>query len=1190
MSRHTHQPSRQLSPKNFSYEALQHVEWKEFERFTIDILGLYNKPFGLSILRTEKRSGADIGSDGSRDGEGTILFGSSGLDQRQTSTTDSMVNTSLGVLMTLWVEVKQRSGRNVNHHDVGGTIFRSSLEYVSKIIFVCNRGFTQQFSTDLEKYALRNGRQFALIDGQTLIRIAEQVLKEGSPRKTSKAKKLQRQSIQSITTKLHVALDPALRYSEVLPNKLEPSLHEPIFIIADCDVASVAQPFDSLRLDLDYNGTHELSITPRSGSVQRAVGAGEHFRAVFAIFPAEPHELSLDLFDLRITDRAGRRLNTETTRGRESCVVQGTILPDWIPPSKMEPHEKLRTAIETWLRSGGNRAADVVAIAGAGKSHLIREIRPGWLKLGAFEIVLDGGREQTANATALSLLSQVFPIPMDEVTSELSAILSEWLTKSGLTEDSATALAHHVCSQSDESKLPFNITQLGHFLALILARRSQFDPIILIAEDLHKCMPSSIGLLRALRSSLTDLGGGKVFTLFTTREDSVWNDDAVRDDWRAAMELMRVGIDVPQLRLTSFSRDEAMGLIRHAIPTIEDHYAEAIIEQVGTTPFALREALAFLRERKILEPSHQNGVWHLSKPEALLRVIDSQQLHQATHYRLLGLKERYPEWLADFLDSGACLGHSFDPEISTRNAQGVSSAALEKALAECRLLEVIRFSMFSPSRLQFDHDLIRKVLLEDMGAFRQRRLARGLFDNLIGKANEAVLGSLAYQAGLGEECWKYSLKQADLASSSKRHMEAVHALGLALAVTDQNVVAKIFDVQKGRYRPSFDEAIAVAEPCTRENLDRDSRERETAELLLRYVEHLVAVGSGGTPSIDKALTEGEMLAERHKDDALRATLKMYHGRQEFNQDRPYESLELHKTAETIFASLQPTQEIRRRRSQNLVRLAIAYRQTGQLEESRQVLIRALRERRCSDWSLATQVRANFGATYFYLDWNETRRHWSRALRIAEMRNLPDRKVHSLVDVAHLDLLDDNDEAAEQELEEALVLSRDFGLENSELRCLLNLGCQAMMRGDSLQALDLLRKADRLGFRHGVGRRLWRIRANMGTAYFILGDAEKSFATDKVTLNSMPSLEGTLSLDDPPSFSKTRLVLALANIVLRAHQSNAHRKLLSDIPIPFLKAARELAQAVTDDRLEQMPGLRGRHCKQLNGERFFVITE
>jgi tetratricopeptide (TPR) repeat protein len=251
----------------------------------------------------------------------------------------------------------------------------------------------------------------------------------------------------------------------------------------------------------------------------------------------------------------------------------------------------------------------------------------------------------------------------------------------------------------------------------------------------------------------------------------------------------------------------------------------------------------------------------------------------------------------------------------------------------------------------------------------------------------------------------------------------------------------------------------------------------------------------------------------------------------------------------------------------------------------------MRERRGRGWSLVTRVRANYGATYFYIDWAVTRRHWQRALLIAKRRGLTHRYVHGLIDVAFLDLLEDRDGPAERGLEEALGLCHDYGFENSELRCLLNLGCLALTRGDFQQALELLREADSLGFRHRIGRRLWRVRANMATAYFALGDVGASLATDRITLNSMPPLgDDSPLLDERHLFASTRLILALANIALRAESSKGHRGLLQSLPQRAQASARELAQGVIRNELERLPGLRGRHCKRVGRGRFFLITE
>lgn len=1184
-----------LSMEHFSYDALQSATWMQFERFSIEVLSRYYEPFGLLVRRTEKQSGGDIGSDGTRDGEATVIFAGSPDRAIPPPADISSVGPDLSVVLTLWVEVKQRSS-NVNHHDLGGTLFRSSLEYVTKIIFVTNSSFTKPFKKRLSQYALKNGMQFALIDGESLIRIAEKVVKTKRKRGKTKSNNVQTQPRPPVDVRLRFASDPLLRYSDITTEVVERAVGEPLFVVADCLVDESANPHPSLSVELRHGEARPFDIAARSGSKQHAVGAGDHFRSVFVIFPERPGELSLDDFRLLIYDEEGRKVDGRVTRSREKCVVRGTILPDWIPPSRARAHDLLRGSVDAWAdpaapQQTATRAVDIVAIAGAGKSHLVRSVRKSWLRRGVYEVFLDGGGEHTATAVALALLGQIFPLPMDEVSNDLAKSLAEWLTRVGMTEGAAATLARAVSNLSAEGELPFKNEQLGHFLALILAKRSEQHPILLVFEDLHKCYPSSVSMLRSLRQSLTSLGRGKVLTLFTTREDSIWNDEAMRSDWRSSMEMMRAGSDTLEVRLSGFSKDEARELIRAAVPTVEEHYAVEIIEQVGTTPFGAREALGLLLERGILEPAERNGTWRLVKPDELPGALDSQVLRRATHYRLMGLRERYPDWLADFLDSGACLGRVFDPQVCAHNALVPARGALEKALAECRALEVIAFPLAAPSKLQFDHDLIRSVLLQDMGCARQRRVAGGLFKELVGRESDMLLSSLAYQAGLADECWGHAIKQADSAENSMRHMEAVQALGLAISVTDQNTVTKIFGVDEGRFRPAFDEAVGAAEPCMRSKLRRERRERETAGLLLRYAENLVAVGSAGTPSADRAVTEGSMLAAKLGDQMLRATFKMFHGRQEFSRDNPVEALRLHLEAESIFSAMEPGEDVDKQRARNFVRMAIAYRANGQLEESRRTLLKALRERRGRSWSLVTRVRANYGATYFYLDWAVTRRHWQRALLIAKRRGLTHRYVHGLIDVAFLDLLEDHDGPAERGLEEALGLCHDYCFENSELRCLLNLGCLALMRGDFQQALELLREADSLGFRHRIGRRLWRVRANMATAYFALGDVAASLATDRITLNSMPPLgDDSPLLDEKHLFASTRLILALANIALRAESSEEHRELLQSLPQRAQASARELARGVIRNEIESLPGLRGRHCKRVGLGRFFLITE
>lgn len=1183
------EPSAALSLDAFSYEALQTADWMEFERFTIDVLKRYYEPFGLSVRRTMKRATADLGADGAHDGEATIILGTGPPVGSRQFRDVVPSHPELGVLVTLWIEVKKRSRDNVDHHDLGGTLFLSSVEHVTKLVFVCNRSFTQQFREKLARYAVRNGTQFALIDGKSLIRLAGEIT--NTPRGTGGTDVHGDQQQAHVAADLHFRPDHLFRYADIPSATMNRTVGEPLFLEADCKIGALPVPYAGLRVELRYLGADPLTITPRSGAEQQAVGAGDRFRALFAVFPDRPCKLSLDLFEVLIFNENDQGVECSVSRGSEECTISGTILPRWIPPSRKRAHEELRGALQDWLSHGGTRAVDVLAIGGTGKTHLVRTVRSLWLTRSVREIFVDGSQEQTVNSAVLAILAQLFPIPVDEVTSHLAEIMTEWLVRSGMSKEGATGLAQYVSTRAEAPDLPFTHAQLAQFLAQILAERSADCPTVLVFEDLHKCFPTVVAMLHSLRQSLARFSRGRVFTLSTSREDSVWDDDAMRRDWRSSIIRMRTGPNAVHIRLTGFSNDEAIALVRSSIPTIETYHAQGIIEQVGTTPLGIREALALLVERGAIEADDDTGGWCLTDPEQMIRALDGQELRDATHYRLLGLKERYPEWLSDFLDSAACIGVSFDLEICAKNAGGPERRAMEVALAECRLLEVLRCSLLSPSQIQFDHDLVRVVLLRDMGAFRQRRLAQSLFLALTEREGSPLPSSLAYQAGLADACFACALKQAEMAGKAGRHMEAVQSLGLALAVTDQNVAATVFAVQKGRYRPSFDDAIAVAEPCIRPMVDRASRERGTCELLLKYIEHLVAVGSGGSPSANRAVTEAGMLAERLGDKVSRAILVMYHGRQEFNSDHIAESVQLHEAAEEMFAALPQTGRVCSCRSANLVRLAIGHRQQGRLEVSRSTLLRAVRFRRRAEWALIVQVRANVGATFFYVDWRQTRLHWNRALCRAKQRGLVDRYVHALIDIGHLDLLEDNTDAAAEMLETALALSRDRGLENSELRCLLNLGCLSLVCGNVAQGLELLRDADRISFRHENGRRQWRIRANMATAYFIAGDIERSIVTDRMVIRSVSLAEQEqmrISVADP--CSGARLVLAFGNLALRAETSPPHRKLLLGLPPAARRAAATLADKVMADRLQELPGLRGRHCKIVCGQKVFLITE
>jgi hypothetical protein len=146
---------------------------------------------------------------------------------------------------------------------------------------------------------------------------------------------------------LHFASDPLLRYSDITTEVLERAVGEPLFLVADCLVDDSANPYPSLSVELRHGGTHPFDIAARSGWKQRAVGAGDHFREIFVIFPERPVSC-LSATSIYVYPTKGRDVGGRITRSREKCLVSGTILPDWTPPSRTRTHDLLRGAVEAW--------------------------------------------------------------------------------------------------------------------------------------------------------------------------------------------------------------------------------------------------------------------------------------------------------------------------------------------------------------------------------------------------------------------------------------------------------------------------------------------------------------------------------------------------------------------------------------------------------------------------------------------------------------------------------------------------------------------------------------------------------------------------------------------------------------------------------------------------------------------------
>jgi tetratricopeptide (TPR) repeat protein len=1159
-----------------SEEELSGWLWEEFENFAVSVL---RRHYGFQeVLMKDGRGRGDGGRDG--DAVYVVAEGPSAVNYK------------------LWLEISKRTGVQLDIEDVGGHMVLAFVADVNRLIFVTNSRFTDALRAAIEEFAFRAGLDFTLMTGTELLSVARRSGAATAPRTQEVRDEVDallaaagdgqagapgEPVVVEVRTWFSTRIDRP--QSSLEEHELVVQAGTPLYLIVD---TAVVQCCGRPRLEFSTTCLAEgvgLASPPRREA--GPLGLGDRFRSVHAVSIQRPGEYSARDFVIRAEPGAdAEEVQVNVLPGGRLRVLP-PLLTDWLPPSRQEAEEEAVRALRRFLSGTPFESIGVIAAAGTGKTHLVQRLRRLWIDHGAHEVLLDGSEERSDRELAISILRSLVPVQPEMFGLNEGAVMS-MLSRLGLPE----ALARRGAALLNPAggELRASVRELGQLLALVLAVRSEKQPVAVILEDLHKANASALALLHELLGALRGLGKGRVVVVFSSRDVPDVREPDLASIWESHIREL-CGEQTTVVKLAALPPAEAARLLRASVPTLEEHQAATIIEQVGRTPFALREALALLRDRGDLVFDALLGQHVLVRPEGLQDSIDGHEFREPTRHRLEILKDRLSPAARQMLEAAACLGKFFDVEA----AAAPSGAGLDEAwtaVEEYQRLEILTARGLRVNQAAFDHDLIRRVVLEQMGPVRQRRIAGQLYPRVVGEGvAPALAASLAYQAGLAAECHEHARALAREAGERGRAADAASALGLAISVVDDNLAQKVVNLSP-RTRGNVDDAVAVAAPCTIGEWPPSRRQQELLGLLMEYIGFLSAVTGGGSRVLEEALTEAEMLAVARRDLFRRAQLVAYRGRQEFNTDRLEASVRWHREADEMLRRVPDTPAVRTARAENLIRVATGLRQLALRDEARDVLRQALRLRAPGEWPLLMRVLSSGGATYFQSDWGRVRHFWERAERVAERRNHSERLVHSLIDVGHLDLLEDRHDAAHERLLRAEALAEDRGYENSLLRVHLNLGCLHLVQGEYAAARHHLLTAEQFGVANRSARRLWRARANLATLYEAMGDVDQAYVWDKAMLGSfklLPDPEGMTERDREASLSNTRKVLALANLFLRADESPLYARLVESLGDVAIQVGTEIAEAVRAGRTD-LPGLRDRHCKQIGPRRRFIITE
>lgn len=1161
MSRGRNNAAKALVPPT-SLDELSSLQWKDFELFALQVVeATYREPT-LSFQHTA------FSHDKGRDGHAEFVLG-------------IHLDSDLTVVLRIWLEVKKRGKSNVGKKDVGSHLIDAANQGAHKLIFVTNRRFSAHLATWLAEFGQRTGIQHALIDGPRLLQLADRHLKPRTPSRDPQAKVTPIAEKSEVELRAWFTLDPnrPIPTCSTSPD-IHPRLDRPVFLIIEACVNEDAMPFvGSLKVNLKKEHAADLYPYAPSRHQPTLYTPGDTFQQLYSLWPKGSSRFDLESFEVNLETDTSIDLKINWIN---ACICRTPSLTNTGLGGQEHATKSLQKVVAAWRTEGGLALTALLAPAGVGKSHILADVRKYCAGGGIREHFIDCESARTDGDFLRAAIRGILPLPRAFLDIELREAIFSWCIQIGIAEEAAQEVADDICTSDSESVVSrISPAARADVLSAVLAQATASEPLLLVVEDLHKASPSVLSLLTSVIARHSAAGNLNVMLLLVSRPYSGIGAE-LANPWFSEMETLLSRESCTLARLQKPSLLEAHKLLKTSIPTLEEFHCSSIIEQVGTTPYALREAVLYLLARGILSLARSSySSFSLVDPRGLRSLLASDKLKSATEKRLQIILREHADWLHLVLSAGACYGRRF-PLRATLAVAGVQdSLEVDRALDTCAEWSIALVAPESIEWIEFDHDLVRLAVLTSTPLRTRRKVAAALLPMVEEFASDHVICALAYNAGLSEKCYLTAKRGVDNAKQEGRVADAVEFNQLAIQVLDPSLADFVLSAQElGEGLMVLDQALVEAPPCPKLDLPKDQTLREVLDLLSENLRFLSSVGSGSSQLSESTLTEARLIAERLGDTRRIAELCSLEGRMWFERNDSHRALRLHKEADAMFERLG--EEARAPRAANLVRLGICLRKNGQLEESIAILREALRYRLPGDWTLLNKVRNNIGAAYLQRDWEQVRYHWSKQIAQARRRNLPGRQVHGLASLSFIDLFEGHLEEAARKITEALEIAEQLRLDNQKVRLWLNLSVYYLLTGRPSEAQFHLLQAEDCALRHGIGRRLWRVVANLATTYEVLGQEEKAWSRDVQTVRLLGEQDRTTMAG--------KEVLPFSNILLRTARNPRWKQFEGEDWASSKGNPWKFAALATEGRNKEIPRLLGHYCVTLPVGPRFLLTE
>lgn len=388
---------------------------------------------------------------------------------------------------------------------------------------------------------------------------------------------------------------------------------------------------------------------------------------------------------------------------------------------------RVRRAVE----EGSGGLIFVEAPPGAGKSRLVEWIRVRVEESGVMRVTEGNYSRSTGGFNGVRAILEDILGTRDASYDQLPYLIRTRLEQWGFANteiDQAISLmqpggedAVFETPDFDATRATNRREQIFSTLENIMRRAARERPLLIILEDLHFAGEPTSAFLEHLSVGL-QFDPTPLMVLGTLRSGEARSTAHLSSTLE---RLKRVKVeDVLHLELGRMETSEIVALIEHLVP-VEDSVSREIAQHVSGNPLHATELLRYLHESEKLR--YDNGKWALAPGVDIESEIPTE-IADMMRYRARQVWENHddPAAMKAILERAVILGRHFDfrlfqSMLSREPAQPFSDlldATLEVLVRDSILREV---GHSGEDILEFDHVLMREVLLQDMDGRRSLR-------------------------------------------------------------------------------------------------------------------------------------------------------------------------------------------------------------------------------------------------------------------------------------------------------------------------------------------------------------------------------------------------------------------------------------------------------------------------------------